>query len=230
MSALARGPSLTEQAADALRERIVNGVLRLGEPLSEIALAAELGVSKTPVREALMLLKREGLVEIRPQRGTFVFTMTAGQVVQLSEMRGILEAAALDLAMARGREALVAAWTGIVAGMEAAVALGDATRYREHDGEFHRAVFEVAGNPYLLEAFAGIAFRIQALRHRLSRDEELNRTSLADHVAFLRLARAGDTAGLAELALRHVAWTRDHYVASLEGAALPLPARRRSSD
>ena len=83
MAALGCGRSLTEHAAEALRTRIVHGSLQFGEPFSEIALAAELGVSKTPVREALMQLQRDGLVQIHTRRGTFVFTMTAEQVREL---------------------------------------------------------------------------------------------------------------------------------------------------
>lgn len=221
MAALERGPSLTEQAAAALRARIVDGGLQLGEALSENILAAELGVSKTPVREALMQLRRDGLVEIHPRRGTFVFTMTAAQVRQLSEMRAILETAALGLAMARGRDALIAAWSEIVAAMEAALAAGDAAGYRALDGAFHRSIFELAGNAYLLEAFTGIAFRVQALRNRLSRDAALNRASFADHRRFLDLARRDDLPAILELAARHVAWTRDRYVAGMEDAAAP---------
>lgn len=221
MSTLERGPSLTEQAAEALRARIVGGALQPGEPLSEIALAAELGVSKTPVREALMQLKRDGLVEIHPQRGTFVFTMTAEQVRQLSEIRGILETAALDLAMVRNRPVLVRRWAGIVGEMRAALKEGDAAEYRALDGAFHRTFVELADNAYLLDAFGTIASRVQALRNRLSLEAELNRSSFADHVAFLKLARAGDRAGAAALLTRHIGWTRDHYVA---GLGEPVPA------
>ena len=71
-----RQKTLTEQAADAIRARIVEGQFEFGEALSEITLATELGVSKTPVREAFLQLKNEGLVDILPQRGTFVFRMT----------------------------------------------------------------------------------------------------------------------------------------------------------
>lgn len=228
MVALERGPSLTEQAAEALRERIVCGLLQLGEPLSELTLATELGVSKTPVREALMQLKRDGLVEIHPQRGTYVFTMTPEQVRQLSETRAILESAALGLAMARNRAALIAGWAEIVAGMRAALKDGDAARYRTLDGEFHRSFVELADNPYLLDAFTMIAFRVQALRNRLSLDEALNRTSFADHVDFLKLARSGDPEAMGALLLRHIGWTRDHYVAGIEDPApADPPARRR---
>ena len=119
--ALERGPSLTEQAADEIRVRIVRGALQLGESLSEIMLAKDLGVSKTPVREALMQLKREGLVEVHPQRGTFVFSMSPEQVGELSELRGILETAALRLALERNAAALVQSWAGTVGEMKTAL-------------------------------------------------------------------------------------------------------------
>lgn len=227
MAALERGPSLTEQAAEALRDRIVGGAFQLGEALSEVSLASELGVSKTPVREALMQLRRDGLVEVHPQRGTFVFTMTAEQVRQLSEMRSILETAALRLAMSRNRPALVTAWRGIVAAMRAALADGHAARYRTLDGDFHRIVVKFAENRYLLEAFDGLAFRVQALRNRLSREDELNRTSYADHRAFLDLARKNDVDAILALAVRHVEWTRDHYVAGLKEAEDAATLARR---
>ena len=68
--------SLAGNAAEQIRRKIVDGTLELGQALSENALAAELGVSKTPIREALQRLETEGLVQILPQRGTFVFPLS----------------------------------------------------------------------------------------------------------------------------------------------------------
>lgn len=227
MAGLERGPSLTDKAADHIRLRIVRGVFQLGEPLSEIALATELNVSKTPVREALMRLKGEGLVEVHPQRGTFVFAMTPDQVRKLSELRAILECAAMRLALEQNGPALVKAWTPIIAAMRAALDRFDAERYRRLDGEFHRALFALADNDYLLQAFNTIAFRVQALRSRLSRDAELNRTSFADHETMLRLADDKSPDAIAELLLRHIAWTREHYLAALSIPAPSSPALPR---
>ena len=97
---IARPKSLTELVGEELRARIVDGRLRLGAALSENALAAELGLSKTPVREALLQLKLERLVEVLPQRGTYVFRLAADQVAPISELREVLEVAALTAAMA----------------------------------------------------------------------------------------------------------------------------------
>ena len=84
-----------------MRESIVSGDLELGSALSERALAEKLGVSKTPVREALAQLRVEGLVRIYPQRGAYVFTLSAREVIEICEFRQTLEAAALRLAVER---------------------------------------------------------------------------------------------------------------------------------
>lgn len=188
MNTLDRGPSLTDQAAQQIRSRIVRGEFQLGEPLSEIALASELGVSKTPVREALMVLKRQGLIEVHPQRGSFVFDMDANQVRKLSELREVLELAAMRMALATDRQALTRQWADIVKEMREALDADDAECYRTLDGGFHMVLFELADNAYLLEAYELIAFRVQALRNRLSLAPSLNASSFEDHV---RLGRTG---------------------------------------
>src|SRR5918994_571095 len=104
---IARPKTLTEIVVHELRARIVDGRLRLGAALSENALAAEMGLSKTPVREALLQLKLERLVEVLPQRGTYVFRLAADQVVLISELREILEVAAARGALERNHPALV---------------------------------------------------------------------------------------------------------------------------
>jgi len=235
MSVLERGPSLTDQAAREIRSRIVRGVFQLGEPLSEITLANELGVSKTPVREALMELKRQGLVEVHPQRGTFVFDMTATQVDKLSELRAILEIAALRLALSNDAAALGRRWNAIVADMREALARSDAELYRTFDGEFHRTLFVLADNPYLLEAFDLIAFRVQALRNRLSLDAGLNNTSFDEHVRLAALVTTGTVGEVVDLLSRHIEWTREHYLGAMAQVASAPPApqgkgRRRGGE
>src|SRR4029453_15916741 len=104
MKQLERPQSLTAMAVDAIRRAIVGGDLGLGEQLSEGVLARTLGISKTPVREALQQLRNEGLVRIIPQTGSFVFTMSAHEVLELCELRLALEEAALRFAIERNRE------------------------------------------------------------------------------------------------------------------------------
>ena len=210
---LQRAKSLTEQAAEQIRSRIVGGEFELGTPLSENTLAAELGVSKTPVREALLRLKMEGLVSILPQRGTIVFDMTADEIRELGELRETMEVSALRLAAGRSRAALVRALDKLVGAMAVALAEDDAVRYRTLDAEFHQAFFERCGNRYFLSTYDSFAFRVNALRTRLSVDPALNRSSYRDHQAIAALIDSGAIEEAAARLSEHVRSTIAEYVA-----------------
>jgi len=209
---LTRPRSLADQAAEAIRARIVNGDLELGEALSETTLAVELGVSKTPIREAFLRLKTEGLVDIQPQRGTFVFDMTAAEVQELSELREVLEIAAVRFAIRRRPEPLADALDSIVAAMRDAFRSSDTARYKTLDGAFHQTIIEHAGNAFLQASYETIAFRVQALRNRLSRDPVLNRRSLREHRELSALVRAGEIYRASTLLSDHIRATAANYV------------------
>src|SRR5687767_5603672 len=85
-----------------MRRRIISGELSAGVNLSELALAEDFGVSRTPVREALKQLQTEGLVEIRPRVGTFVTAPSRREITELFEMKELLEGAAARLLAHRG--------------------------------------------------------------------------------------------------------------------------------
>jgi len=124
-----RPKSLTGLVVEELRARIIDGRLRLGEGLSENVLAADLGISKTPVREALLQLKLERLVDVLPQRGTYVFRLSRNEVVMISELREMLELAAAAAAIERNHAALVARMSEIYQDMTKAHQAGDKAQY-----------------------------------------------------------------------------------------------------
>ena len=209
------GP-LIEQAAEAIRSRIVNGELELGAPLSETALAVELGVSKTPVREAFLRLETEGLIEIKPHHGTFVFDMDADEVRDLCELREVLEIAAARVAVRRRPAALADALEKIIAGMHEALRNANILEYRTMDRAYHQRIVEHAGNAVLAATYETLAVRIQALRNRLTLDPVLNRRSMREHRELAALIRAGEV-------YRTCTCLSDH-IRGVEGA---LPARHR---
>ena len=92
---------LREIVSDALRQAIRDGILPPGERLMEIPLAEELGVSRTPIREAIRILEQEGLVVMIPRRGTYVADMSLKDVTEVFELRSILEELAAELAAER---------------------------------------------------------------------------------------------------------------------------------
>ena len=100
-SNLERPKSLVQIAADAIRRGIIQRELVMGQPLTEAGLAKTLGISKTPVREGLSLLRSEGLVVAEPHRGYRVFSMTQEELVNFCELRFALESQALRYAVQR---------------------------------------------------------------------------------------------------------------------------------
>jgi DNA-binding GntR family transcriptional regulator len=213
---IARPESLTALVVNDLRARIIDGRLRLGEHLSENALALELGISKTPVREALLQLKAERLVDILPQRGTYVFRLSVDDVLKVSELREVLEVEAAAAAIERNGALLAARMSEVLREMRKAYTAGDTAGYRLHDGEYHRAIIELCGNSYLGDAYGPIGLRTQALRSRLSDEAALNRMSFRDHCEMLKLVKARDTGRLQKLLRAHIQQTARSYIAVLE--------------
>jgi DNA-binding GntR family transcriptional regulator len=216
---LKRPRTLTEQAAEAIRSRIVNGEFQLGEALSEITLAGELGVSKTPVREAFLQLKNEGLVDIQPQRGTFVFQMTSEQVRQLTVLRELLEMEALRIAMRGDGRRIAEILNELMGRMERAVAADDSGLYRALDNDLHQHIIMASGNQFIEAAYNSIAFRVQALRNRLSRQPAENQRSLQEHRELIELVNANDTDGAVAKLLEHIRATLRAYIAFVEATS-----------
>jgi DNA-binding GntR family transcriptional regulator len=128
-----RPKSLTDLAVDRIRNAIVTGPLQFGEAISESAIAGMLGMSKTPVREALLRLKLEGLVVIHPQRGTFVFQLDETEVTHICQFRSMIECEALADAMKNGHAALVTALDARLDDMAAAFQRADHTAFPRLD-------------------------------------------------------------------------------------------------
>ena len=163
-----RPKSLTEIAVEYIRDAIAKGDLGLGHPVSESVLAASLGISKTPVREALAQLKIEGLVKIFPQKGTFVFTMSEQEVIEICEFRYTLESAALKLAGERNRRAFIEELRNVETQMSGARREKRDDQYLDLDADFHALFFKYCGNQFLVEAYRMIVARVAAVRTHLA--------------------------------------------------------------
>jgi len=209
---ITRPQSLTALVVDELRARIVDGRLRLGEHLSENTLAAELGISKTPVREALLQLKLERLVDVLPQRGSYVFQLGAEEVIKVSELREMLEVEAAAAAIKRNHAQLLTRMSDVLRDMRKAYSAGDNAAYRTIDGDFHRTIIDLCGNSFVSDAYGPIGLRIQALRSRLSDEAALNRLSFRDHCDMVRLIKSGEVTRLQKLLRAHIRQTAQSYI------------------
>jgi len=177
--------------ATEVRSRITTGRLALGARISDKQLAAELNVSRTPVREALVQLQTEGLVVMRPQSGTFVVDLTSEDVRQICATRAILEAGALRLAAAIGSPDVMGR-LGLLVG-RAAIALddGDLALCDELDCQFHEGIVAASANGYLIRAYSEISDKLRALRHRLPREPGRMERAIAQHRHIIDLWAAG---------------------------------------
>lgn len=213
-----RPKSLTDMAVERIRAAIVEGKLDLGGQISEAALALELGISKTPVREALLRLRADGLVDIHPQRGTYVFRVDSEDVAQICRFREILEPAALAEALATDREGLIAALEENQRAMKEAQRASDARALPELDAKFHGIIMQRSNNAYLRDAYRLIEHKIHALRWRLPANNEQIEHCQANHAIIVKQIREGKLGQAQTILKRHI---RDTQAAYLQVDSVP---------
>ena len=208
---------------DRIREQIVSGAFPLGARLSDKEIAAEMHVSRTPVREALLQLQSEGLIVVRPRSGTFVFGVSESDLSQICEMRSLFETGALRMAAAVNAASLVGALTYPVA--EAALALEDKdyVRCEVLDTVFHETLIALSGNKYLVESYRTISTKVRALRSRLPQNHARIANAIAQHRRIIDLVAVGKAeAASAEIA-SHVRNVR-HQLLPVTGGGGSLKA------
>jgi len=199
--------TLREAAADEIREMIHRGELQPGERLLEDRLAEQLGVSRNPIREAIRILEHTGLVEVTPRRGAHVALLDPEQVVDLLELRSVLESFAAQLAAKRGTAEELQAIRTIFDEGRSATAAGDAVTAARCHREFHLAIERAAGNSYLgptvepLRAQTELVFSVLIDTRGLLGWEE--------HAAMLEAIEAGDEDAARVATRRHMSSVLD---------------------
>lgn len=209
--------SIPDEIAVSLRERILAGEFRAGEQLRQDALAGDYGVSRIPVREALRRLEAEGLVVLEPHKGAVVAGLEPAEIRELFEMRAVLEAELIRLAVPRLTAADVAEATAALRAYEAGLAAGQVGDWGALNWRFHAALYRAAGRPRWLEALRDLNARTDRfIRLQLALTGALDRAR-SEHQAILTLARAGEADDAAALVRRHI-----HEAGEALSAALAL--------
>lgn len=209
--AIERPKSLRELALEHLRNSIVDGRLKMGQTLSERGISDELGVSKSPVREALAQLRDEGLVSIEPQKGARVFTLSEEEVAQICDFRMAIETAGFELALSRNPEGLARDMARVVKDMARARAAGDEREYLRLDTDFHHLIFEHAGNDYLTASYTRFVGKIAALRTHLSGLPSHTDLSFEEHGRIAEAVGKRDMKAISALLLEHINRSRLDY-------------------
>jgi DNA-binding GntR family transcriptional regulator len=196
--------SLAGQAVDALRELVLTGSLPAGSRLNEVELAARLGISRGPLREAIRHLASEGLLVLVAHRGAYVPSATADDVRALFELRTALECAAAELAASRRTESDVIRLRAVCAESRRANQAGERFPYKL-DLAFHRALLDAARSPRIAEQVRLVQQRVVLLRSGLRDDPPHQHASLDDHDALVAAVSAGAAKQAADVMRKHLA-------------------------
>ena len=196
--------SLAESVYQRILEAILSGSLASGAELSEVALAAELGVSRTPVHEALLRLAADGLVEDLVSRQARVVRYTREDVVEIYGMRRILEPAAAELAATRIDVAQLSELRSVAESLLAGAGKRDwANRAIEFDLRFHQTLAAAAGNDRLRAEIAKYRRLVRAFC-RATGDRENLQQALREHLAIANALAVRDGAAAREAMIAHI--------------------------
>ncbi|MDP4024161.1 GntR family transcriptional regulator [Methylobacterium sp. NEAU 140] len=200
-----RHKTVSAAVADALRQRILNGDLAPGVQLRQDALAEAFGISRIPIREALLQLEAAGLVRIVPHRGAVVAGLTVEEVEDIFQLRVQLEPQLLLLSAPRFSEADVRALHDLTAEYGAALQAGEVDRWGELNRRFHLDLLRHADRPRSLSIVSGLLQDCdRPTRLQLSVSGDVARAD-AEHTRIVALCEAGQIAQAADLLRAHIA-------------------------
>ena len=216
--------SLREEVYEHLRTLMNQGRLRPGGYLDLNALAAEIGISRTPLRDALLRLECEGFVEIHSRRGARITELTLDRIRDIYEILGGLESTALRSVAARITPAGTARMNELNREMVAALDASDFARFYDANLAFHDTYLGLSHNAQLVRQIHILKQRLYDFPRLEGFVPEWERASIGEHQALVRLLEVGNVSGAADL-LRDVHWSfsyqepfiRRYYAASTEG-------------
>jgi DNA-binding GntR family transcriptional regulator len=196
--------TITASVAEELRRRIVDGEFQAGFQLRQEALAAEFGVSRIPVREALVQLEAEGLVKIHPHRGAIVSALSRQEVEELFELRALLEPRLLKASASHLTEADYQRLRDILHDYSSELHAMHVSRWGELNREFHMVLYQHAGQPRSLGIVANLLQECDRhTRLQLALTDGRARAE-AEHDELLRLCANGEINAACKLLKTHI--------------------------
>ncbi len=194
--------SLSQQAYSQLRRMIVHLDFAPGDVLREDDLREQLGIGRTPIREALQRLERDHFVTVVPRQGIFVTGIDVSELSMLFETRSVLEPYAARLAALRGDSEI---WDAMEVALDETAAAADGVALLEVDRTCHELMWQAAGNRFLIDTLDMLYAQSDRLWHLYLSDVADPGHAVEEHVAILRALREGDSDLAASLVDEHVA-------------------------
>ena len=202
--------SAAERAYEHVKNSILDGSYAGGELLTEGQVADAVGVSRTPVREAMLRLQAEGLLRLYPKKGALVVPITVAEAEDVLEARALVESWAAERAVGHG-ERLAVELEEPLRVMREHRASGDVGAFSAADRAFHALIVAASGNAILTRLYRSLRERqicINATAMRVS-GQRMD-IAVADHTRFVELIRAGDHDGFATLTRAHLETAAQH--------------------
>lgn len=206
----------TQLVVEMLREKILSGEIKAGQPLRQAALAEQLNVSRIPVREALLQLEAEGLVAFEPHKGATATELDVSQVDELFELRAMLEAELLSASIKQLTDEALAQAKQILADLDQALEHENAANtWSELNSAFHYCLYSAANRPQTFEL-------VQTLNKNADRYIRMhllwaggNKKAGSEHAELLTLCQQKDTRKAVKLLKQHILGSRDEIKAFL---------------
>lgn len=195
---------LRDVVFNTLREAILKGELKPGERLMELQLAARLGVSRTPIREAIRMLEQEGLAVTIPRRGAEVARMTEKDMEDVLQVRGALDELAVKLAAESITSEQLKMLERAGADFERSLATNDVREIAQADVAFHDAIYQATGNCRLVNLLNNLREQLYRYRVEYLKDSSSYPRLLKEHRDIVDSLRRKDKSAAAEIMLDHV--------------------------
>ncbi|MFD5568366.1 GntR family transcriptional regulator [Streptomyces cadmiisoli] len=205
--------SYRERVADALRAALIAGELRTGEVYSAPALAARFGVSATPVREAMLDLAKEGLVDAVPNKGFRVTAVSERQLDEYTHIRALVEIPTTAGLARTADPVALRALRPVAQEIVTAAAAGDLIAYVEADTRFHLGLLALAGNAHLVEVVRDLRGRARLYGLTKLVEEGRLRASAEEHLELLDALLARDEDAVRAVMTRHLGHVRGLWAA-----------------
>jgi DNA-binding GntR family transcriptional regulator len=201
------GDSGRDRAYQYLRGTVLSDPAVSGTFINEQAVATEVGISRTPVREALLMLAAEDLVQLVPHRGAFVAPVPGREIAEMMQARGVIETWAAATSLAAGN-APVAAMAAVLEQQRAIVDRGDAKEFIELDSQFHALLVAAAGNSVLGRLYDNLRAKHVLLGIvALQRSETRRQDVLVEHQAIVDGLSTGAPEAAEKAILGHLGTT-----------------------
>jgi DNA-binding GntR family transcriptional regulator len=197
--------NISQRLRDQIENEILTGQLAPGSRLDEVALANRFGVSRTPIREALLQLSAAGLIEMRPRRGAIVASVGAEQLIEMFEVMAELEGLAGRLAARRHTDADIQAIMEAHEACRQAAGADDSDAYYYENERFHYAIYYASHNQFLIDQCSTLHRRLKPYRRLQLRVRNRVARSFAEHEQFMSALMIGDGEKASRALRDHVA-------------------------